>query len=126
MSTTFSFVCDDCKKSCWAGQGAFIYKYSYIADFLHDHVGHNLRFLNDHSEDERSESYEPVAESDACRAEEQLKQLEQLEVAFSRVKAALELIRPVPERILMKKRVLCLDEILAECDQALGSGGPVK
>ncbi len=47
MSRTFSFVCDDCKKSCWSGQADYIYGYSYIADFLHEHLGHKLRFIDD-------------------------------------------------------------------------------
>ena len=45
MSQTFHFVCDDCKCHCWTGQARYIYKYEYIADFLHDHIGHRLRFL---------------------------------------------------------------------------------
>lgn len=58
MSTTYSIVCDECKKSCWVGQGDRIYAYRYIADFLHEHTGHSLRFLNDHVGDELSENYE--------------------------------------------------------------------
>lgn len=58
MSTTYSIVCDKCKKSTCVGQGDRIYAYKYIADFLHDHTGHPLRFLNDHIDDERSENYE--------------------------------------------------------------------
>ena len=64
MSVTFSFVCDDCKKKCWAGQSQTIYKYQYISRFLHAHTGHNLRFLNDHEEDERSAEYEDCEESE--------------------------------------------------------------
>jgi len=56
MSTTFSFVCDKCQVRCWAGQGERLYFQSYIPEFLHNHIGHNLRFLNDHVEDE-SDSY---------------------------------------------------------------------
>lgn len=58
MSMTYSFVCDDCKIKCWAGQSEYIYKYDYIAKFLHNHQGHNLRFINDLSEDDKSLSYE--------------------------------------------------------------------
>lgn len=60
MSTTYSFVCDDCKEKVWAGQSTFIYKYDYIANFLHNHIGHNLRFLNDHVDDVKSESYKEI------------------------------------------------------------------
>lgn len=36
--------------------------------------------------------------------------------AFHRAVDALELIRPIPERILLNKPVRNLDEILLECD----------
>jgi hypothetical protein len=64
MSTTYSFVCDDCKKKCWAGQSTFIYKYDYISKFLHNHIGHKLRFLCDHTDDELADDYEDVDEED--------------------------------------------------------------
>ena len=57
MSITYSFVCDDCKVKCWAGQSTYIYGYDYIANFLYDHIGHKIRFLNDHHDDELSEDY---------------------------------------------------------------------
>lgn len=59
MSTTYSFVCDKCKQKVWAGQSTYIYQYDYIARFLHEHLGHNIRFLSDHATDE-SEDYEDV------------------------------------------------------------------
>ena len=62
MSTTYSFVCDDCKKKCWSGQRDYIYKYKYIADFLHEHTGYSLRFLSDLADDEKSENYIDVEE----------------------------------------------------------------
>ncbi len=67
MSATFSFVCDDCKKSCWAGQNTYIYKYDYVADFLHDHLGHRLRFINDLVDDEKAEDYDEVKGDNTCR-----------------------------------------------------------
>ena len=63
MSTTFSFVCDDCKVRCWAGQNTYIYAYDYIAEFLHEHTGHNLRFLNDHIDDDLADKYEDCDET---------------------------------------------------------------
>ena len=64
MSVTYSFVCDDCKIRCWAGQSQYIYGYNYISKFLHNHIDHNLRFINDHVFDERSDYYEDADESD--------------------------------------------------------------
>lgn len=60
MSTTYSFVCDDCKKKCWAGQNGYIYKYDYVAKFLTDHTGHRLRYLNDYVDDDMSDDYDDV------------------------------------------------------------------
>lgn len=42
--------------------------------------------------------------------------------AFYKAKDALSRIRNVPERLIQKKRVACLDEILMECDKALELG----
>lgn len=47
MSRTYSFVCKKCKESCWVGQAHFLYKYDYIAEFLHKHKGHELVFVDD-------------------------------------------------------------------------------
>jgi hypothetical protein len=58
MSTTYSIVCDECKVRCWVGQNGYIYKYKYIDDFLKEHIGHQLRYLCDLSDDEQSELYE--------------------------------------------------------------------
>jgi len=62
MSTTYSFVCDDCKIQCWCGQSGYIYKYKYIAKFLNDHLNHRLRYLPDGTGDE-SEDYEEIEEA---------------------------------------------------------------
>jgi len=31
----------------WVGQGRTLYGYTYIVDFLHEHMGHNLIFVRD-------------------------------------------------------------------------------
>ena len=42
MSVTYSFVCDDCKESCWAGQGNssrdYLYSYKYIKEALYKYA----------------------------------------------------------------------------------------
>ena len=58
MSTTYSFACDDCKKTVWAGQSRYIYSDKSVILFLNKHIGHNLRFLNDLVEDDRAIEYE--------------------------------------------------------------------
>ena len=57
MSTTYSIVCDECKESCWVGQGNRIYKEKYIVDFLKKHMNHKLRFLCDLADNEDVEDY---------------------------------------------------------------------
>ena len=47
MSRTFNLVCEECKKSAWVGQSIHLYKYDYIAEFLHEHIGHPLKFIED-------------------------------------------------------------------------------
>ncbi len=47
MSVTYSFICDEHKKSCWAGQSDYLYGYTYIAKFLHEHRGCSIRFVYD-------------------------------------------------------------------------------
>ena len=44
MSRTTSFICKQCNESCWVGQSHFLYRYDYIAEFLHKHKGHDLVF----------------------------------------------------------------------------------
>ncbi len=62
MSTTYSFVCDDCKVIHWSGQRSgersWIYGNHGVAEFLYDHVGCKLRFLNDDIDDEKLDCYE--------------------------------------------------------------------
>lgn len=52
MSTTYSIVCDDCKVRIWVGQNRWFYQPESVCSWLHGHVGHTLRFLNNHVEDE--------------------------------------------------------------------------
>lgn len=64
MSETYYFVCDDCKKRIWAGQNRYIYKYDDIADFLHEHLKHHIRFINaNYMYDTESGKYEDVTNS---------------------------------------------------------------
>ena len=61
MSETYHFVCDDCRKHIWSGQALYLYKYRVIADFLHDHQTHSLRFLSqNYLDDEEFDNYEEV------------------------------------------------------------------
>ncbi len=48
MSRTYNIVCDDCGKYLWVGQGNKIYRgeeMDEFSEFLHNHEGHSLRFL---------------------------------------------------------------------------------
>ena len=86
MSTTYSFVCDDCQVKCWAGQSNYIYGYDYIAKFLHDHIGHRIRFLNDHVDDD-TEDYNDVEETNTMK----------FKGLFAAVKDAVEYIENVAD-----------------------------
>lgn len=52
MSATYSLVCDECKVMYWAGQGESLYSQEKTAEFLYEHQGHPLRFVNDLVDDE--------------------------------------------------------------------------
>lgn len=60
MSSAFSLVCDDCKLIYWAGQADYIYSDQEIAGFLHNHVNHKLRFINDLTQGESTFKYKDV------------------------------------------------------------------
>jgi len=60
MSTTYSLVCDTCKKKYWAGQGDYLYKKKHVAKFLYDHSHHQIRFINDLADDEQSDQYTDI------------------------------------------------------------------
>ena len=51
MSVCYDIVCDECKEKLWIGQSDHIYSASEhitnLALFLHKHIGHNLRFLDE-------------------------------------------------------------------------------
>lgn len=57
MSTTYSLVCDDCKESHWCGQSNYIYDIEKTTKFLHNHVGHRIRFVNDLVDDDSTVEY---------------------------------------------------------------------
>ena len=59
MSTTYSLVCDTCAVSLWAGQSNRIYP-DAAEEFLYQHIGHEIRFLCDLMEDEKSEDYDEI------------------------------------------------------------------
>jgi hypothetical protein len=50
MSRTFEIGCDDCNVCLWIGQADYIYTAephaSRLANFMHAHHGHRLRFLD--------------------------------------------------------------------------------
>ena len=84
MSVTYSFVCDDCKESCWAGQGNssrdYLYSYKYIDDFIYKHKGHKIRFLND--EEVGYLEYNSYPESDEMRTFNKPQQFVLVEVHY--------------------------------------------
>jgi hypothetical protein len=51
MSNTYSIVCDECKVAYWCGQSDYIYCKEKMAEFLHEHLGHTLRFVIDCGDD---------------------------------------------------------------------------
>ena len=53
MSQTYSIGCIDCKVELWIGQCDYIYNSELhnLSNFLFDHVGHNLKFVNDMAND---------------------------------------------------------------------------
>ena len=61
MSKTFDFVCDECKEKVWAHQSNHTQLYSYpeIMDFLIEHEGHKIRFV-DNCNDVQSEYYDEI------------------------------------------------------------------
>ena len=62
MSTTFTVVCDKCKRRIWAGQstaGGPVRIYENTGNWMREHMGHPLRFLVDcDSNDTCSDDYE--------------------------------------------------------------------
>jgi hypothetical protein len=55
MSTTYTLACDTCKKKHWAGQSKRLYDTAF--NFLHDHLGCNLRFMIDAGDDDDPSLY---------------------------------------------------------------------
>jgi hypothetical protein len=63
MSKTYSIVCDECKVDYWCGQNSHIYSAETMALFLHEHIGHPLRFV-DNAVDELIEDYKDFEEQE--------------------------------------------------------------
>jgi hypothetical protein len=58
MSTTYSLVCDECKVTYWCGQSDYLYDDKETCNFLHQHCGHKIRFVNDLVDDNSTDGYE--------------------------------------------------------------------
>lgn len=63
MSMCYNIQCDDCKKVLWVGQRDYIYSskehLKAFAKFLHDHINHELKFVNDENIEDDYEDVSP-------------------------------------------------------------------
>lgn len=86
MSVTTQIVCDKCKVSCWVGQRNVLYGHQYIPDFLAEHKGHILRFVDEHMMcDDEFADYKKYDKEDCD--EMQYPTLERLKTAKATLKA---------------------------------------